>query len=516
MNSVWLSLLWKEWREYRWKMLALTGTLLLSIFVLSAIVSREDSRHEWLSVVSFIQIQWGLFYSYGILASFFLAMGVAAKENGNRTAEFLRALPAASWKPAATKLLMASITTVVPILIGMAVCHSFHRLGFFERGSYISAFGLNTQTDVIAFITDYDIRVTVAAMFTTLSLLWWASALGNNCSDEIRAGAIAFLCIIGWWVFTIYCFRVSDQLTLDAEPALFQIASMGPAGPAYLFEDAPGRNLLGFPALTAYLSPWLLIGQAAALWWFVVRFGKLQPRKTAKGAGVSSPSRSRAIVRRPFKTQLAALAWKQVRETGPLALLALVGSMGFAAVGYWLDESRLNSYAHLFMATTAMVAFFVVMVAGIGTFLDELRPGINDFWRSRPLDLKVWFSMKYATGLIVVVVLLGLPPILAGFTGLASRQEALDYRVWISLFWILSVYLMIYSLSMLFQCLVRQPIYAVVLTLCVFFGGFYLGAFLFGGWKGSLWVPSIALIVTWAVTVFLTWQTVRNDWGWKP
>lgn len=81
-----------------------------------------------------------------------------------------------------------------------------------------------------------------------------------------------------------------------------------------------------------------------------------------------------------------AVAWALTSRASDYVLeLTLQEQVGVAAV-----------YVLIF---TAMIAFLAAAVAGVGLFMEDLRPGVHAFWRSRPIPIDHWFWLKYVGGL---------------------------------------------------------------------------------------------------------------------
>src|SRR5690606_26730228 len=60
----------------------------------------------------------------------------------------------------------------------------------------------------------------------------------------------------------------------------------------------------------------------------------------------------------PFRSQAAAIVWRQVRETAPLALLAIGGVFAFVAFAYFADDPRrwqLRDWGNMLGALTLTV-----------------------------------------------------------------------------------------------------------------------------------------------------------------
>ena len=72
-----------------------------------------------------------------------------------------------------------------------------------------------------------------------------------------------------------------------------------------------------------------------------------------------------------------------------------------------------------------------------------------------------------------------------------------------------------YSLAMMYQCLVRQPIYAVVLTLATLWLGVFVLSLIDVKPQVEIAKAATGMILSLVVVVGLAWKTVKHDWGWK-
>jgi len=118
-----------------------------------------------------------------------------------------------------------------------------------------------------------------------------------------------------------------------------------------------------------------------------------------------------------MRSQLTAVAWKQARETGPLALLAIGGILLITAIFYLVNKRQvyIRELGQTMAGITMMVCFFVTLVTGIGVFLEDLKPRVDDFWRSRPVNYSLWFGVKFVVGAVILVVTFGTLMLLAFF-----------------------------------------------------------------------------------------------------
>jgi hypothetical protein len=326
MQSIWLSLLWKEWREYRWKLASLSAVIIVPPFLFG--VWLETNNPE-----AFVPLLIGTLMCYGFSAAMFLGMGVAARENGVGTIGFLRSLPIPTWKAAAAKLLVASIVAATPIVLLIAVFYGCYHTGYFKPEDIkLLVAGSIVDPEAPWATTYWFLQMLLAAVIGTLSLLWWVAALGVNRSDEIRACAIGFLGIVVIWLSGSYLLHLADKYQLRIlEDGLVLFIAAIPAGVSRLIAPTAGGPLTEKAAamFVAFYSIGL-IGHVGVVGLFLYRFGRVSP-KTGRGDEVLSKTAVSPSLKAPFKSQLTAIAWKQMRETGPLALMALPGILAIKA-----------------------------------------------------------------------------------------------------------------------------------------------------------------------------------------
>lgn len=104
------SLLWKEWREQRWK--AAFGSVVLGAF--AAIGLKTRIMPDGLVVAL-------AFVLSTLLFPLFICIGLVAAEKEEKTLPVLLRLPAAGWIPLAVKVLVGSLVLLAPIASVVAV-----------------------------------------------------------------------------------------------------------------------------------------------------------------------------------------------------------------------------------------------------------------------------------------------------------------------------------------------------------------------------------------------------------
>jgi ABC-type transport system involved in multi-copper enzyme maturation permease subunit len=516
MNSVWRSLLWKEWREHRW-ILALiiagcgaTGLLFVSL------------SQEWYGFVAGGAVVLG----FGVPGTaIFVGAGIAARERSQRTLGFMQALPTSMKKAAAAKLLVASATMMIPSFLAcliLAVSYAFPTL---RSVHWPPDLGLNPHGDDL-------IPLGVSALicgWAAVSLLIWMAAAGVNHVDELRAAAVGLLVIATVWGTALLTGSALNEAYRPVPTAIqrgFDIVMGGaPGGVFGAIEKLDDRRWQAHPwqySWPVILSCLVSHGVLAA--WYVTRFGR-RAKPQAAGGTVATGQHATQWLGAPRRSRATTIVWKQFRESAPLAAMG-----GFAIlvispiVARGASEEGLDDFIETWqftaISTWLMAGVFVAVVAGIGVFYDDLRPGLHTFWRSRPIHVGAWFWLKLLTGLATTVGVLAAGPLLtlAGhwLTGQASSSR-LPHEP--SLANVIGAGLLLHAatfvLAALAIVLVRQPVMAAMLT----FGAWIVIAVAIAAWFEDdapvqmapfVWIGVVGL-ATWSI---LAWQALRRDWGW--
>ncbi len=501
MRSVWHSLLWKEWHEHKWKLVSLTAMLLAVASLFRNDVATIDSSGVALT---------SLLIPYSLLAGVFLGMSTAGRESGRGTLPFLQSLPAPMWKPGISKLGVAIFAAVLPVLVFVGVVY-FWRLGGGENLETTNFNGKSWQ------ITELLLAITTASALSVSSLLLWVATAGGNRSDEICAGAIGFLVISSVWLALGLSANQVDKLHLETlEHGVELLIAAAPGGAVVAWQNK-SENEYWYLLLVATG----VISHSFVLAWYLRRFGKVVTRPNRFGGNVSALTLSKnQQLGPPMRSQFTAIAWKQIRETGPLALMALGGIIAITTVAWFFDKegADVREIGVLLGSITLSVCFFVTFVTGIGVFFEDLKPGVDDFWRSKPVNYSLWFGVKFVVGASVLVAAFGTLMLLANWLSgsvLISREpHPLVQVATLGL-----IFLWIYTLAMATYCLLRQPIYAACLTFGLLCSGVYviswIDNYLLRGFDlhWSVWLVSMLFFQVCATVV--AWRAVRNDWGWK-
>ena len=502
MRTVWHSLLWKEWHEHKWKLVGLIALVLM----LAVMLWRGEPVLLPVAVTTTL-------FCYSILAGIFLGMHTAGGENARGTMPFLQTLPVPMRTPAAVRLFVSWVTVVTPVLVvlGLAYAylswHDFTPAALAEMADWPRRMGMFSTWG----FDDWLLGIGLSCVLLVSSLLLWMVAAGVNRSDEIRAGAAGFLTMAAiWFGFGLLGYWAERWELPGREYSVVMVAA-APGGPAVARD-----HMLNWGSPLPFII-FGVVGHACVFAWYLRGFGRkaVRPARTLGGRVKATKSDWLAP---PRRSQLTAIIWKQVHETGPLSLMAAAAVLVMAVLIFWLNpsihvqESRGEVLANL----TFGVGFLVTVVAGQGVFLEDLKPKVGLFWRSRPVNTTLWFFVKYFTGLTVLVVTFG---------ALLLVALAFDENQWLlapdhlgeqlagmalgALFFVL-----IYTLSMASYCLGRQPIISVVAALGIVFCGGQLFGVVYENFDPHWSVGLATLLVAQIAATVVAWLAVRNNWGW--
>ena len=501
MRSVWDSLPWKEWHEHKWKLLVLTAIL----FCLPAIFVIEDIRSILLGVTASL-------IGYAVVAGGLVGMSVAAGENTRKTMALLQSQPVPMWKVALVKLLMATVTVSIPIVLVVLATDAIIDSSWISSADAEHAVEWESMSFPLCWgITDWTSARIVGGVLGTCSLLLWMAAVGVNRSDEIRAGALGFLVIaIVWLSFAYASDRAVRAKQYALEEGIQVLMAAAPGGPAFVNLTNGNLSRSSWPFILV-----ALIGHGCLLAWYLRQYGRVLS-KPARFVNESPASLAISnTTRPPFRSQLRAVAWKQFRETAPLVFAAagLVVAMVVLYFAFGFEGFRLGEVGAVLGGISISVAFLTTMVAGIGVYLEDLKPHVHSFWRSRPLNLGMWFGIKFVVGwivlattfggLLLVSAILRAGPLPNNWTDVAME---IGFFTWL--------FTLIYTLAMGTYCVVRQPLYAAVITLGILSGGIMIANLLLEGIELPWYLLAGLLFLGEGIALIGAWLAVRNNWGW--
>ncbi len=511
MRTIWRALAWKEWHEHKWKLAAVTSIL----FSVSAAVFYDDESIFILNLV---------ILAYGIIPiTLFLGVADAAGESTRGTLRFTQSLPISMRRVAFWKFAFGLGTCALPVVftIGSTV------IWYLLRGQFDDEVARELRQSIREFYRpagiDHDITVWILGMSTitlsiVASLYTWTLALGVNRRTEVRAGATALLvCVILWMGFIAAGHVVGNPTPSQS------LARVG----AVVASVLPG----GFPVslVIALYGPrsslavaFLALGAAGVfhlvlIAWAICRFGALGTDKPRSNLAASDVAGSLDWLPIPIRSPFRAILWKQWRESGPIVLVGLlivfaivVGN--FLLYSGWYSSS--NRLAELLMSTVFPIGFLLAMILGISSFDQDLSPKINEFWRSRPIQVDLWFWTKFLTGMAILAAALYLPIVIAYYFASSDSESRRPFVPRGVMEMMLCFHLAIYAAATATIIVIRQPVYAAILGVGALLIGIAVVSAIWG--FEAIEVESVIYAIEFTTAVLATlvaWFATRFDWG---
>jgi hypothetical protein len=161
-----------------------------------------------------------------------------------------------------------------------------------------------------------------------------------------------------------------------------------------------------------------------------------------------------------------ALLWKEWRE---IRWFLVAGAAIFicwpllVAVGNYRLGKGFYSADMPEMMALLLGGPFAILVA-VGVTCRDLQENIACFWQSRPVAIWRWVITKYLVGLAVVLMMLCVPLVMKIFVMKAERELGqLSSILTCHTFTVI----LIYSISFLAGCLIRMPVYAVIMSVAL-------------------------------------------------
>jgi hypothetical protein len=524
MNSIWYSLAWKEWHEHKWKLVSMVAILWGAAALAFAFFEpRTDDVFGVAVALVGVCI---------LPLSMFIGLGAAANERSRNTLPFLQSLPAPLWRVAVMKVVFGLVSLFVAIALSIAFIYVWKFVAELAGQETTRAMRQFEESPITGkWYLDCFLLLTPFA----IGLFGWSAAAGVNRRDEISAGAMAVAAVVGWGLVLTLAFLAFTHWTMGIDHPYYRdhwrwlpvVAISTLPGGTFPARDIAATNppiSLAFSYIAAASTYALL------LLVYVLRFGKVKnPDVRSRQAAVRQSARADWLSA-PRQSATTAIVWKQFRESGPIALAGLAGSIGTTLVIVvldGLDRQQLAAHAlgEVYPKVAVVFGFFVAQVGGIGVCLTDGTPRINEFWRSRPIGPDAWFWIKFMTGIVVVLGSVYVPILLLwGFGRPVSESWNTPEA-----FTIPAMQLALYAAAVATTCLVRQAVYAAILSIAVVYLGVLFGLFV-------CWLPQllqavetkraffteappehllIGVVTSVLLSTTLAWLAARNDLGKK-
>jgi hypothetical protein len=461
MSAVINSLCRKEFHELKW---AVAAAAAIALAIPLSYVGRGAG-----AVLAAVHMS---LWTYPLFAGVIFGMRAAAGERAGRTASFVAALPASIHLLGAVSISAALVAACAPLVLllltGLAISplvDASHEGAGVPLGE---VFGLSVLATTCC--------IAVVAL----------SGLGQP--SEMRAGAVGFAAIIVTWFvgFLALAFLMSWLLALQ------------------LIQGGEAERWWPIMALSA-----AVIGAILLIGLFIWRYSRaVEPivhRERWWAIGGWMPAQ--------LRSPTAALAWKGIRESGTLGaqvfLAAALLSVAVAAIVQQSDSRALMRFiASTLSAFLLAGGFLLALLVGVGAVTSDLQPGVNTFWRSRPISASAWYWTRYGIGLVTLLVAIELPLLF-----LSPSASNLTDR---GMFWLMLLWNSTFSFALTAACLVRLPAHAAVLAIgaaAILYAAIEgtFGSFMPGEPPAPLAILAPAFVVALAVSTFVGWWAAVRD-----
>jgi ABC-type transport system involved in multi-copper enzyme maturation permease subunit len=427
-----------------------------------------------------------MFYVW--VASLLLSMSTATGEYSQRTLRFTASLPVSLSHAAWARLIAMWGCLVIPITINAMIATLVLGSGLIEQAGirpenygdqgYLSLPDRPSisKVDAIIFLWTTMAIATGSGLFLSTII----SLFGTFCRREGTVGFIGVILILISLQFT------SIRFDLDRGEYFFVSRWIGSVLPESMaiqwsygerdgssFEDLELAPLIVAPLAINLV---MTLGLATLFSW---RYGRRsEATAIAKQRWWWMPRLPRLTSRLPIRWpgRIAALTWLDLRQSVPLCLSGLIIAGIFTLLGlrsshaYPTLEGR---FIKQLPESTWFIGLIWASIVAVGVFGAEIKPGLAEFWRSRPIAPRTWFWTKFVIGLLALVTALDLLPALALWK-IGYRPEPntgyLGMGLKASLYCTPLLHAQVYSLTVAAICLLRRSIPAAILGLVLAFG----------------------------------------------
>jgi hypothetical protein len=453
------SLIHKEWRQWRTPLAVCSGWILCCVFY---VVAYECTRQFRAPVAAFSAAS----LLYTLLAAIFLGMKTALGEQTQGTLGFSLSLPVSRRRLAWTRLAGGALTLALPVVVGAVVMTPILFSGIIEQaqvrppsGAYVSM--LKRPSLSAAEAAGLLWTVTAIAVANGVQFLLILSIFGARRRSESHVGFFGAVLAFAWLVLPglrIVFEGVNGWLGALLPGSLVIHWGYGGEGGSYSDLDL-GRPL--WVPLAVNLLVLLLLAE-----WFARRYGtRLLSRRSRPALRWRRWPALWSRIPVPLPGRAAALVWINLRQSLPVAVSGLMLAALLTLAQFSVYE-RGQTFRSQLPSSTWFVAAVWATVVGVGIFAAELRPGLSDFWRSRPIHVGSWFWCKFLTGLIAVLVVLDGVTIWVSW---GTRIGSTTGMSWSYIACMPIFHATLYAMAVLAVCLTRRPVAGGLLAVGAYF-----------------------------------------------
>lgn len=459
------SLIWLEWQQRRWQLLlCLSAALAL---LLTTILTDNKG----------LTIAGEIFLTSAIIPTVFLPAFVAVRtthgEVSDNTLAFSEALPVSSPARSVVRLLGGAAVlwltiAIVAIVTSLVLACGWHgdRLQLsgmsFRTGS---SFRISTWQEAMPQIW----RTAILCCFAAGTLYLVVCAVGSRRRSEVSVAAWGVVMTFLWLISigpSTFELHSSWQSVLESVRNITSPLSM-----CELFARNPQIHVLS----TSTLVTLNLLFQSLLAAYFVRSYTHRYVNCEAKNSQLSERT-VRWQMRWRFSTPLTALVWLTLRQTLPIcfagaatAWLLVIGSnTARSGPGQMWQISRDVTDA------TIVIGFLWATMVGSMIFAPETDRRISEFWRAAPISVRTMFVVKFAVGLLTVLLVLDSSALAARMLWSGPAMLSVDSQPVIDettkyLRSVIPLHAMTFTIAIAATCWLRRPMLAGMFTLAVLF-----------------------------------------------
>lgn len=457
------TLIWKQWQESKTHFWIFIAWMVLAVGYAIA----YELGHNYRAVI-------GSFSSLAMLYTFVAAIVLAARasqgEQTDGTLSFTNSLPIPIRRVATVRIVAATMTLAIPIVIASLILVASLATGLVEQAEPRVS-GINGSANYI----QMHLRP-VGTRLTSLEQVASVTAIAILGGVEL----LLILSLCGCWL------RSQAQVGF-----LGAVMALGCVIAAGLFWSDPTRWPLG-QLLYGAVNPYSLVVHwgyddgtgsytdhelAKYRWWslgsafpflmliagcFALRYGRTfsTHRKLKLNRFRLAVPSILSHITIPLRTRRLALVWLELRQSLPLACYGLLFAILVTIASQLIETGARNDFATSLRSKLPHSVFFVgtiwAVVVGSSLYSSDLHSKLGDFRRTRPISHAMWFWTKFLIGLAAVLMILDGVTILVSWNAPRTDMTTGMSYAYIACFPILHAFM--YSLAVLGTCLFRQPL----------------------------------------------------------
>ncbi|HEY1785361.1 MAG TPA: hypothetical protein VGG30_07410, partial [Pirellulales bacterium] len=413
---------------------------------------------------------------YAMLMPIFIAMRTSLGEVTDRTRSFSDGLPISIRWRAGVRLAGGAAVLVAPIVLATALLSVAYALGWFGPANAPppvadSPAGLPDRGSMMALSVLGQLWFTNSVVaFAAVCLYLILSLLGTTLRAESHLGYCGAVAALLWDIG----FALGHPIVWREYPAFAALmGALTPQAMLVSFNDAGQRA--GAEHVWIYRAVFIpLLASAVIQFGLASMFVRRYSRRLAGRTAERAEPAGRPVSWRPWlPTRGVALAWLAWREALPLCLpgLAIACLLTLFSLDWWRVNqfhSVWQLYADEMPSAMWFMGGFWAVVVGSGLFSPEIDWRNGEFWRTRPIAAWRLFGVKFAAGLLAVLLVLDGSVIAAGWN--SPHWGEYKSMSWAYIACIVPLHATMFALAVAWTSVLRRAAVGAVAALLTYVG----------------------------------------------